>query len=124
MNDKEHIEQVALFRLLKMHERSNPLFANIFAIPNGGHRHIRVAAKMKAEGVKAGVPDIFVAVPNTYAAGLFVEMKIKPNKPSKLQTGWMERLAAAGYDCVVCYSAEEAYRAIVSHIKDNADLTS
>ena len=123
MNQKEHNEQVALFRLLKIHERSNPLFANIFAIPNGGQRHIKVAAKLKAEGVKAGVPDIFVAVPNSYSAGLFVEMKVKPNKPSKLQQDWITRLQAAGYDCEVCYSAEEAYRVIVNHIKDNATLT-
>ena len=79
MKDQEHREQVALFKALKLQERTNPLFANVFAIPNGGHRHIKVAAKLKAEGVKAGIPDIFVAVPNSYSAGLFIEMKVKPN---------------------------------------------
>jgi hypothetical protein len=29
-----------------------------FAVPNGGHRHIVVASKLKAEGVRSGVPDI------------------------------------------------------------------
>jgi len=118
MNQREHLEQKALFRLLKIQERTNPLYANIFAIPNGGQRHIKVAAKLKAEGVKAGVPDIFVAVPTDHAAGLFVEMKIKPNKPSKHQQAWMDRLEASGYDCVVCYSAEEAYKAITDHIQN------
>ena len=29
-----------------------------FAVPNGGHRHIKVATKLKSEGVKAGIPDL------------------------------------------------------------------
>ena len=31
-----------------------------FAVPNGGHRHIKVASKLKAEGVKAGIPDLCI----------------------------------------------------------------
>ena len=31
-----------------------------FAIPNGGHRHPAVAAKLKAEGATPGVPDLFI----------------------------------------------------------------
>jgi hypothetical protein len=116
MKDQEHREQVALFKALKLQERTNPLFANIFAIPNGGHRHIKVAAKLKAEGVKAGIPDIFVAVPNSYSAGLFIEMKVKPNRPSKHQKAWLERLEQVGYDCMVCYSWTDAYKAITDHI--------
>src|SRR3990167_7125439 len=35
----------------------------LFAIPNGGLRNIRVAMNLKAEGVRAGIPDYFLAVP-------------------------------------------------------------
>ena len=60
-NPTEHEEQCALF------EWADCWFpmvsALLFAIPMGGHRHIAVAAKLKAEGVKAGVPDIFFALP-------------------------------------------------------------
>ena len=31
----------------------------IFAIPNGGSRGLREGVKFKAEGVSAGVPDLF-----------------------------------------------------------------
>jgi hypothetical protein len=31
-----------------------------FAVPNGGHRHIKVASKLKSEGVKAGIPDLCI----------------------------------------------------------------
>lgn len=34
----------------------------MFAILNGGHRHKKTAVDLKAEGVKAGVPDMFIAV--------------------------------------------------------------
>ena len=32
----------------------------IFAIPNGGHRHIAVAAKLKATGAVKGIPDLYI----------------------------------------------------------------
>lgn len=47
----EHTEQTALFSRLALYEGKYPELRWIFAIPNGGHRHIAVAAKMKAEGV-------------------------------------------------------------------------
>ena len=52
----EHAEQVAFvkwFRLTFPH-------VMIFAIPNGGARHPAVANKLKAEGVLAGVADLYV----------------------------------------------------------------
>ena len=44
-------------------EGRHPQLALIFAIPNGGKRHIGTARKLKAEGVRSGVPDIFLACP-------------------------------------------------------------
>jgi hypothetical protein len=90
----------------------------MFAIPNGGQRHPAVAAKLKAEGVKAGVPDIFLAWPSGNYHGLFVEMKVGKNKPSKLQEEWIAGLFAAGYACVVCYGFEAAKLAVCDYMKD------
>ena len=45
----------------------------IVAIPNGGHRHIAVAARMKREGVRAGFPDLFVPIAREEWHGLFVD---------------------------------------------------
>ena len=61
--DLEHQEQVALFNWAKFFENKCKDLGMMYAIPNGGKRHIAVARKLKAEGVKAGVPDIFLAVP-------------------------------------------------------------
>lgn len=35
----------------------------LFAIPDGGRRDAVTGAHLKAEGVRAGVPDMFLAVP-------------------------------------------------------------
>jgi hypothetical protein len=47
----------------------------LFAIPNGGLRNIRTAVRLKREGVLAGVPDLFLAVPKLHYGGLFIELK-------------------------------------------------
>jgi hypothetical protein len=74
----------------------------LFAIPNGGHRHKVVAAKMKAEGAKAGVPDLLLAVPTSKYAGLFIEMKAPKGTVRKEQKKYLKMLAAVGYKTAVC----------------------
>lgn len=88
--------------------RGDDRYKNIFAIPNGGHRDKVTGARMKAEGARAGVPDIFVAVPSAGMHGLFIEMKIKGGRLSDKQEVWRDRLKQHGYGFVVCYGVEEA----------------
>ncbi|RQV98735.1 VRR-NUC domain-containing protein, partial [bacterium] len=92
MKNLEHLEQAALFQWTSMNEERIPELKNLFAIPNGGHRHKAVAAKMKAEGVKAGVPDILLACPCDGFHGLFIEMKAGKNRTTKNQNEWIQRL--------------------------------
>ena len=76
----------------------------ILSIPNGGHRHIAVAAKMKAEGQSAGLPDLFIP-----AFRLFIEMKrIKGGSISPEQKDWIAYLQSVGYCVEVCKGAEDA----------------
>lgn len=76
-------------------------YSLIFAIPNGGHRHPAVAAKLKAEGVKAGVLDFMIPVARHGYHGCFVELKVGNNNPSQLQWEWIRHLTAEGYLCRV-----------------------
>jgi len=78
------------------------------AIPNGGDRDIRVAVKLRAEGVKSGVPDMMLPVASGGFHGLYIELKVKGNKPSENQTWWHGQLAAQGFAVFVCYSYPEA----------------
>lgn len=96
----EHIEQREFVRWFR---REFPGVL-IFAIPNGGHRAPAVAAKMKAEGALAGVPDLFVP-----EWRLLIEMKRRNGgSVSKDQRLIMAELERVGYRCVVCAGADEA----------------
>ncbi len=91
--------------------------AVMFAIPNGGWRSLRTAARLKAEGVLAGVPDIFLAAPRGSFHGLFVEMKrVHGGTVSKAQKLVMARLEAAGYACRVCKGFAEAREAVEGYL--------
>jgi hypothetical protein len=85
----------------------------IFAIANGGWRSRATAAKLKAEGVSRGVPDLFVP-----AWGLWIEMKrLDGGRLSPDQKSWHLYLASIGQTVLVCHGAEDAKRQIDAHIK-------
>ena len=112
----EHQEQTALFNLLRLKEREYPFLKFIFAVPNGGHRNIVTAKKMKAEGVKTGVWDIFVPYPNHNHSGLFIEMKFEKNRLSTSQKEFGEWVDRCGYATNVCNSWQEAAKAIEDYL--------
>ena len=86
----------------------HPNARKIFAIPNGGHRNVVVASKLKAEGVRPGIPDLCFPEGRGGYFGLWIEMKVKPNRPSTEQLARIAQLNADGYLAVICWSAEEA----------------
>ena len=96
----EHEEQRDLVRWFR--RKYGPV--RIFAIPNGGYRSMTAAAKFKAEGVSAGVLDLFIP-----AWRLWVEMKRqKGGRVSPEQADWIEYLESVGYTCLVCPGSENA----------------
>ncbi len=99
----EHAEQAALFRWAIFARARLPELALLYAVPNGGHRHKAVAARLKAEGVKAGVPDVCLPVARGGHHGLYVEMKTATGRPSKLQRRWLALLREQGYRAEVCH---------------------
>lgn len=115
--DQEHQEQKALFEFAEWQQGKYPELKLMYAVPNGGHRHVAVAKKLKAEGVKSGVPDIELPVTRGGYTGLHVEMKVKPNKPSQAQRDFMAALGEQGRLCCVCYGAKEAWEAIKAYLE-------
>ncbi len=63
-----------------------------FAVPNGGKRDIRVATKLKAEGVQPGVTDLVFCLPQGRFAGL--ELKAGKNGLTPHQTEFKHRVQA------------------------------
>tara|TARA_Y100001963_G_scaffold64170_1_gene89488 strand:+ start:223 stop:594 length:372 start_codon:yes stop_codon:yes gene_type:complete len=112
----EHTEQVSLFDWCHANKSRHPQLDLIFAIPNGGLRNKAVGKKLKMEGVKAGVPDIFLAVPKGEKHGLFIELKYGTNKPTQTQLDWLQKLRAEGYEAQVCWGFEQARDCINNYL--------
>lgn len=93
----------------------------LHAIPNGGHRHAAVAGKMKAEGVRAGVADYFLAVPRGDFHGLYLELKsggpgIPRGKLSPEQKEFARLVSVQGYDFRVAHGTDEAVLAVQTYL--------
>ena len=72
----EHEEQKNLIKWWAMYSSSKGIPEELlFAIPNGGKRDVITANILRSEGVRPGVPDLFLAVETYDHAGLFIEMK-------------------------------------------------
>lgn len=84
----------------------------IFAIPNGGARSPATAGRLKAEGVSAGVPDLFVPAMN-----LWIEMKRqKGGSVSAEQKDWAEYLRGLGYEVIVGRGFEDAKQQVLQFV--------
>lgn len=87
----------------------------IYAIPNGGERNAIVAAKLKKEGVLAGVPDLHIPIARKGFHGLYIEMKAGKNKPTDNQLTIMDKLRNEGYKCEVCYNLDDFIKTVTSY---------
>lgn len=114
--DLEHQEQVALFEWAADNEAKYPDLKWMFAVPNGGFRHKATAGRLKAEGAKAGVLDVWLPLKRRNSPGLVIEMKIAPNSPTKEQGAWIRHLHEEGWLVVVAYSADEAKRIVIDYL--------
>jgi len=113
----EHDEQSKLFSWT----RNSPELRWMFAIPNGGYRTKATAGKMAAEGLKAGVWDIYLPRSSKGYHGLFIEMKFGHNKLTELQKEFGEFATAQGYLCKVAYSAEQAIEIIDEYLENEVN---
>ncbi len=117
----EHGKQSALFCWAAEYVQTYPRIRFMFAIPNGGLRDQITASRLRAEGVKRGVPDIFLPIPvfgfgGTYA-GLFIEMKRRvAGQTSSDQDNYHEYLRKAGFRVEICTNWESARDVILSYI--------
>ena len=118
LKNLEHQEQTNLITWSKYQLGKYPELRLLFAIPNGGQRHIATATRLKAEGVKAGVPDLFLPVARHGYHGLFIEMKAGKNKPTDTQIDWMDSLEDEGYLAQVCYGFENAKLLIETYLSE------
>ena len=105
----EEEEQAAVMEWTALMAKQHPELRLLFHIPNGSDRHPAVAAKLKRQGVKPGVPDLFLPVARGGFHGLWIEMKRrKGGRVSDEQKQWIADLEGEMYRCCVAHGAEEA----------------
>jgi hypothetical protein len=74
-----------------------------FSIPNGGLRHRKVAQKLVATGLKAGVPDLLCIYRGT---PIFIELKSARGALSEHQRQMHRKLTYSGATVLCCKSVD------------------
>lgn len=112
-------EQETLFNWMRYKEKQYPELKLCFHIPNGGSRNQIEAKHLKAQGVKPGVPDVFLPVARGPYHGLFIEMKRqKGGRVSDDQKDWIAALTAQGYLATVCLGWKDAAALIEDYLEE------
>lgn len=115
-------EQTALFQWAALMEGRWPELRLLYAIPNGGSRHPVEARHLKEQGVKPGVPDVFLSASRCGYHGLYIEMKRrKGGRVSVEQKKMILALRAQGYKAEVCRGWEEAKNTICEYLREGND---
>lgn len=119
-DDEEHRIQVACVRWF--HAQYPELSRRLFAVPNGGRRDSVTGAKLKAEGVLAGVADLILLKSNSMYGALLIEMKTKQGRQSTTQKTWEEDLTREDeYKYVVCRSLTEFAQEVRDYLDETYD---
>lgn len=114
----EHDTQAAFFQWANL--QRFPGIELLHATPNGGARHPAVAAKLKKEGVRAGVPDVSWPVARGGFIGLAIEFKTFDAKGSPTNCGIeqakrIDKMQAEGWCVAVCWSWPSAARLLTGY---------
>jgi hypothetical protein len=95
----------------------------LFAIPNGGARNVITGAMLKRQGVRKGIPDLFLAVPKwqkiheSYIHGLFIEMKFGKRKLTQEQKDFFFAAEINNYSCEMISDFDSFKKLITEYLK-------
>lgn len=104
-DDREHRLQTACVQWFRyQYPQLAPL---LFAVPNGGQRNPKTAARLKEEGVTPGVADLILLHPNSQHGALLIEMKTETGRQQATQKQWQQAVERLGYQYTVCHSIDE-----------------
>lgn len=118
----ESVEQQRLFQWAKLQYGAHPELQLLYHIPNEGKRSVATGRRMRAEGLRRGVPDICLPVARGRFHGLYIELKRQHGgKVSDAQRGWLEALAGQNYAVALCKGWEAAAKIITEYINQRTE---
>jgi len=121
----EYEEQKRLMKWARENVKIMPELTWLFHVPNGGayaHQdgYSVTGNKMKASGVKSGVPDLCLPIRRLPYSMLWIEMKrTKGGRVREAQSAWIEHLKHEGCKVEVCKGWQEARDIIKAYLTPN-----
>lgn len=112
----EELQQIAFFDYCRLVSSHHAAWRLAYHIPNESKSSIPRRITLARAGLKKGMPDIHIPVPSDKYHALFIEMKVKPNKPSPHQVEMLRDLIAQGNYACICWSASEAIDMVAKYI--------
>lgn len=105
---REDDELITLVEWINWQANKDPRFSLIYHVANERKTSWAAGKRLKAKGVRRGVPDICVPIPSGDYHGLYIEMKIKPNSLTPEQVLFCTGLREQRYAVYIAWSAAEA----------------
>lgn len=118
----EEAQMITFFDYCRANAFRHLVFELAYHIPNERKASIARRMTLKRSGVRKGMPDICVPVSIGPYGALYIEMKVKPNKPSPEQIQIIDRLNEAGNYAVLCWSATEAIAVLEDYLANKCAL--
>jgi VRR-NUC domain protein len=116
-DDEEHRIQCSCVKWFNL--KYPKLKGRLFAVPNGGRRDAVTAAKLRAEGVVAGVADLILLKSNRDYGALLIEMKTIKGRQSESQKKWQKTVCFnEEYKYVVCRSFDDFKREVDEYLRN------
>ena len=114
----EHAEQCLLIQWWDLWAPSKGIdYRSLAAVPNAGAgAQSGQAGKMRAEGVRAGYPDLLLDIAAGGYNGLRIELKSRTGRVEPHQDSYHALLRSNNYKVEVCYGAEAAIDAISGYL--------
>lgn len=97
---------------IKVHPKLKNMCRLIIHFPNEGKRSNRYGKLLKELGMRAGVSDLFIAIPNHNYGGAWIELKSKDGILSKEQKEFLSDMREQNFFTCVCYTIDEAINTI------------
>lgn len=120
--NNEELEQTWLIQWATMLSSQHKELALLHHIPNGGLRSKSEAKRLKAAGVKPGVPDLCLPVARQGYHGLYIELKAGKGKASANQEEWLESLNHQGYKAIICHGWIEGAKELADYLNIKIEI--
>ena len=90
----------------------------LIKIHNEGRKNKIAAYIDKKSGLKSGVSDLFLALPNERYHGMWIEVKKKGGKLTKNQQEWFNKMYKIDYYTCICYDVDDFIRETDEYLKE------